>query len=84
MRFFLFFEDIDLEYLRQKWGDALSERKSYLDNQIKRLINTPDKCEHDMEREQALISQWVALTEERNAVYVPTTNSKVPGAPADW
>ena len=31
-----------------------------------------------------MINQWVALTEERNAVSVPTPNSNIPGAPADW
>uniref|UniRef100_A0A915IQF9 Kinesin-like domain-containing protein n=1 Tax=Romanomermis culicivorax TaxID=13658 RepID=A0A915IQF9_ROMCU len=77
------YQDLDLEILRQKWGDALQERKFYLDDQIQRLINKPDKSEVDVEREQALIGQWVALTEERNAVYVPAPNSNVPGAPAD-
>lgn len=42
------------------------------------------KTELDLEREQSLINQWVALTEERNAVSVPTPNSHIPGAPADW
>jgi len=43
-----------------------------------------DKSEADVEREQSLIDQWVCLTEERNAVLVPTAGSGIPGAPADW
>lgn len=73
-----------MELLRQRWGDALNERRTYLDGQIQRLINKPDKSEVDVEREQALIAQWVSLTEERNAVYVPAPNSNLPGAPAEW
>lgn len=60
------------------------ERRIYLDEHIQRLMRKPDKSEEDVEREQSLISQWVALTEERNAVYIPTPNSTVPGAPAEW
>jgi hypothetical protein len=52
--------------------------------QVCRLMNKPDKVEADVEREQSLISQWVSLTEERNAVYLPTPNSTIPGAPAEW
>lgn len=37
-----------------------------------------------MEREQSLVDQWVSLTEERNAVLVPSAGSGIPGAPADW
>ncbi|RZF41670.1 hypothetical protein LSTR_LSTR015231 [Laodelphax striatellus] len=43
-----------------------------------------DKTEQDSEREQSLVDQWVSLTEERNAVLVPTSGSGIPGAPADW
>lgn len=42
------------------------------------------KSEKEAEREKSLIDQWVALTEERNAVSVPAVNSGIPGAPADW
>lgn len=63
--------------------EALAHRRSYLDNQIQRLINKPDKSEVDVEREQSLIAQWVTLTEERNAVHVPAPDSNLPGAPAD-
>lgn len=30
------------------------------------------------------MDQWVSLTEERNAVLVPSAGSGIPGAPADW
>lgn len=63
--------------------EALDHRRTYLDNQIQRLINKPDKSEVDVEREQSLISQWVTLTEERNAVHVPAPDSNLPGAPAE-
>lgn len=45
---------------------------------------TSDKSEADADRERALIDQWVCLTEERNAVMVPSPGSGIPGAPADW
>jgi len=62
----------------------LSNRRDYLDEEIQRLMQKQNKNELEVEREQSLIAQWVALTEERNAVLVPTANSRVPGAPADW
>ena len=34
-----------------------------------------------MEREQALVDQWVRLTDERNAVIAPSSGSGIPGAP---
>lgn len=37
-----------------------------------------------MEREARLVEQWVGLTEERNAVFVPAPGSGIPGAPANW
>lgn len=43
-----------------------------------------DKTEEDVEREHSLVSQWVSLTEEQNAVLVPAAGSGIPGAPADW
>lgn len=43
-----------------------------------------NKSELEIEREQALLNQWVELTEERNAVSIPKPNSGIPGAPADW
>lgn len=42
------------------------------------------KKDEDREREQSLMAQWMSLTEERNAVLVPSAGSGIPGAPADW
>jgi kinesin family protein 13 len=56
----------------------------YLDSQIQKYINKPDKSDAELEREQSLVDQWVCLTEERNSVMVPASGSGVPGAPADW
>ncbi|RWS12238.1 kinesin-like protein KIF13A, partial [Dinothrombium tinctorium] len=78
------YQDEDLTALNDKWSEALLKRKSYLDEQIKLLINKQDKTEEDIEREQSLIDQWVSLTEERNAVKCPAPGSGIPGAPADW
>lgn len=64
-----------LSALRDKWGEALARRKEHLDEQIQKIINKADKTEEDKEREQALIDQWVSLTEERNAVKCPSINS---------
>lgn len=78
------YQEEDLAVLREKWSDALMRRRQYLDQQIQRLINKQDKTEQDQEREQSLVDQWVSLTEERNAVLVPSPGSGIPGAPADW
>lgn len=47
-------------------------------------LNVAGKNEGDVEREESLMAQWVSLTEERNAVLVPSAGSGIPGAPADW
>uniref|UniRef100_A0A2C9LAA3 Uncharacterized protein n=1 Tax=Biomphalaria glabrata TaxID=6526 RepID=A0A2C9LAA3_BIOGL len=78
------YQEEDLTVLRDHWSKALARRKKYLDEQIQKLINKQDKSEADSERERALIEQWVCLTEERNAVLVPSPGSNIPGAPADW
>lgn len=78
------YAEFGLDQLRQRWNQALIVRQRYLEQQINRMSKVVDKTPLDSEREQSLISQWVALTEERNAVYFPTPNSNIPGAPADW
>ncbi|XP_052763190.1 kinesin-like protein KIF13B [Mya arenaria] len=78
------YQEEDLNLLRERWSEALSRRQKYLDNQIQTLMNKQDKTEADCDRERALIEQWVSLTEERNAVFVPAAGSGIPGAPADW
>nr|XP_032815549.1 kinesin-like protein KIF13A isoform X2 [Petromyzon marinus] len=82
-------EDVDsyqedgLLALRERWSEALSVRREYLDAEIQELVAKPDKSEVEKERESRLVSQWVGLTEERNAVLVPAPGSGVPGAPAE-
>ncbi|XP_046734684.1 kinesin-like protein KIF13A isoform X3 [Diprion similis] len=78
------YQEEDLSVLREKWSEALMRRRQYLDQHITKLIDKQDKTEQDIEREQSLLDQWVSLTEERNAVLVPTPGSGIPGAPADW
>uniref|UniRef100_A0A0A9YWA2 Kinesin-like protein KIF13A n=1 Tax=Lygus hesperus TaxID=30085 RepID=A0A0A9YWA2_LYGHE len=78
------YQEEDLSLLRDKWSEALLRRRNYLDQQIQRIINKQGKSETDVEREQSLVEQWVSLTEERNAVMVPSAGSGIPGAPADW
>uniref|UniRef100_A0A8C5CH11 Kinesin family member 13A n=1 Tax=Gadus morhua TaxID=8049 RepID=A0A8C5CH11_GADMO len=78
------YQEEDLNCVRERWSEALIKRREYLDEQIKRIINKPEKCEEDMEREARLVEQWVGLTEERNAVLVPAPGGGIPGAPAHW
>lgn len=78
------YQEEDLTCLREKWNDALGRRREYLNDQINKLLEKPDKSEQDIEREQSLMDQWVNLTEERNAVLVPSPGSGIPGAPAVW
>ncbi|WAR16223.1 KI13A-like protein [Mya arenaria] len=72
------YQEEDLNLLRERWSEALSRRQKYLDNQIQTLMNKQDKTEADCDRERALIEQWVSLTEERNAVFVPAAGSGIP------
>ncbi|KAJ8790520.1 hypothetical protein J1605_004493 [Eschrichtius robustus] len=78
------YQEEDLNCVRERWSDALIKRREYLDEQIKKVSNKKEKTEDDVEREARLVEQWVGLTEERNAVLVPTPGSGIPGAPADW
>lgn len=78
------YQEEDLQSLREKWGEALNRRKDHLDAQIQQIMSKANKSETDQQREQALIDQWVQLTEERNAVKCPAPGSGIPGAPADW
>uniref|UniRef100_W5MNR2 Kinesin family member 13A n=1 Tax=Lepisosteus oculatus TaxID=7918 RepID=W5MNR2_LEPOC len=78
------YQEEDLNCVRDRWSEALIKRREYLDEQIKKIINKQEKAEDDMEREARLVEQWVRLTEEQNAVLVPTPGSGIPGAPAHW
>uniref|UniRef100_A0A2K5DXQ3 Kinesin family member 13B n=1 Tax=Aotus nancymaae TaxID=37293 RepID=A0A2K5DXQ3_AOTNA len=77
-------DDRDLERLRRKWLNALTKRQEYLDQQLQKLVSKQDKTEDDADREAQLLEMRLTLTEERNAVMVPSAGSGIPGAPAEW
>ncbi|XP_069106121.1 kinesin-like protein KIF13A isoform X3 [Argopecten irradians] len=77
------YQEVDLTHLRDRWSDALARRKDYLNEQLQKLINKQDKSDSDIDRERALMDQWMSLTDERNAVMVPSPGSGIPGAPAE-
>ncbi|XP_049881981.1 kinesin-like protein KIF13B isoform X2 [Pectinophora gossypiella] len=80
------YQEEDLAVLRERWSEALARRRQHLHAQLQKLVNMSPamKTERDLEREQSLVEQWVSLTEERNAVLVPSPGSPIPGAPAAW
>ena len=58
-------------------------------NQVRNLYlilipDVLDKTEDDADREAQLLEMRLTLTEERNAVMVPSAGSGIPGAPAEW
>uniref|UniRef100_A0A671STC7 Kinesin-like protein KIF13B n=1 Tax=Sinocyclocheilus anshuiensis TaxID=1608454 RepID=A0A671STC7_9TELE len=77
-------EEQDLERLRHQWLTALTKRQEYLDQHLQTLVSKTDKSEDDVEREAQLLEWRLTLTEERNAVMVPSAGSGIPGAPAEW
>uniref|UniRef100_A0A1I7XVC1 DUF3694 domain-containing protein n=1 Tax=Heterorhabditis bacteriophora TaxID=37862 RepID=A0A1I7XVC1_HETBA len=78
------YQEADLEKIRSQWTIALQMRQKYLEQQLDTLSSKPHKSGAEKEREHSLMGQWVALTEERTAVSIPTPNSDIPGAPCDW
>ncbi|XP_026943809.1 kinesin-like protein KIF13B isoform X2 [Sagmatias obliquidens] len=78
------YQDRDLERLRRKWLNVLTKRQEYLDQQLQKLVSKHDKTEDDADREAQLLEMRLTLTEERNAVMVPSAGSGIPGAPAEW
>ncbi|XP_030054570.1 kinesin-like protein KIF13B [Microcaecilia unicolor] len=78
------YQDRDLERLRRKWLNVLTKRQEYLDQQLQKLVSRLDKTEDDADREAQLLEMRLTLTEERNAVMVPSAGSGIPGAPAEW
>ncbi|KAI5610859.1 kinesin-like protein KIF13B isoform X4 [Silurus asotus] len=78
------YQERDLNRLRDQWLDALTKRQQYLDEHLQSLVIKTDKSEDDMEREAQLLECRLTLTEERNAVMVPSAGSGIPGAPAEW
>ncbi|KAM7423660.1 hypothetical protein PAMA_000154 [Pampus argenteus] len=78
------YQEGDLERLRRQWLAALTKRQEYLDQHLQSLVSKAEKTEDDMERESQLLEWRLTLTEERNAVMVPSAGSGIPGAPAEW
>uniref|UniRef100_A0A4W6CJY9 Kinesin family member 13B n=1 Tax=Lates calcarifer TaxID=8187 RepID=A0A4W6CJY9_LATCA len=75
--------EVDLERMREQWLVTLTQRQEYLDQQLQKIVSKPDKSEDDVERESQLLECRLTLTEERNAVLVPSAGSGIPGAPAE-
>ncbi|XP_034536081.1 kinesin-like protein KIF13B isoform X2 [Notolabrus celidotus] len=78
------YQERDLERLRRQWLSALTKRQEYLDQHLQSLVSKAEKTEDDVEREAQLLEWRLTLTEERNAVMVPSAGSGIPGAPAEW
>ncbi|KAM6981037.1 kinesin-like protein KIF13B [Aplochiton taeniatus] len=78
------YQERDLERLRRQWLTALTKRQEYLDQHLQSLVSKAEKTEDDVEREAQLLEWRLTLTEERNAVMVPSAGSGIPGAPAEW
>ncbi|XP_028998063.1 kinesin-like protein KIF13B isoform X2 [Betta splendens] len=77
------YQEVDLERMREQWLIALTQRQEYLDQQLQKIVSKSDKSEDDVERESQLLECRLTLTEERNAVLVPSAGSGIPGAPAE-
>uniref|UniRef100_A0A667ZJV0 Kinesin family member 13B n=1 Tax=Myripristis murdjan TaxID=586833 RepID=A0A667ZJV0_9TELE len=77
------YQEVDLERMREQWLATLTKRQEYLDQHLQKIVSKPDKSEDDVERESQLLECRLTLTEERNAVLVPSAGSGIPGAPAE-
>uniref|UniRef100_A0A8C7HVT1 Kinesin family member 13B n=1 Tax=Oncorhynchus kisutch TaxID=8019 RepID=A0A8C7HVT1_ONCKI len=77
------YQEVDLERLREQWLTTLTTRQEYLDQHLQKMVQKPDKSEDDVEREAQLLECRLTLTEERNAVLLPSAGSGIPGAPAE-
>ncbi|XP_077566628.1 kinesin-like protein KIF13B [Stigmatopora nigra] len=77
------YQEVDLERMREQWLATLTQRQEYLDQQLQKIVSKADKSEDDLERESQLLERRLTLTEERNAVLVPTAGSGIPGAPVE-
>ncbi|XP_029986621.1 kinesin-like protein KIF13B, partial [Sphaeramia orbicularis] len=77
------YQEVDLDRLRAQWLQTLTQRQEELDQQLQKVVCKPDKSEDDVERESQLLEGRLTLTEERNAVLVPSAGSGIPGAPVE-
>ncbi|XP_047740142.1 kinesin-like protein KIF13A isoform X2 [Hyalella azteca] len=80
------YSEEDLKVLKENWNKALLRRRTYLQQQLQKVMSKcgVEQSSLEQEREQSLVEQWVSLTEEQNAVHLPPPGSNIPGAPADW
>uniref|UniRef100_A0AAQ5ZM33 Kinesin motor domain-containing protein n=1 Tax=Amphiprion ocellaris TaxID=80972 RepID=A0AAQ5ZM33_AMPOC len=76
-------QEVDLERMREQWLLTLTQRQEYLDQQLQKIVSKPGTSEDDVERESQLLECRLTLTEERNAVLVPSAGSGIPGAPVE-
>ncbi|XP_061890729.1 kinesin-like protein KIF13B isoform X2 [Entelurus aequoreus] len=77
------YQEVDVERMRRQWLATLTQRQEYLDQQLHKILSKADKSEDDLERESQLLECRLTLTEERNAVLVPSAGSGIPGAPVE-
>ncbi|XP_056284263.1 kinesin-like protein KIF13B isoform X2 [Pseudoliparis swirei] len=77
------YQEVELERMREHWLLTLTQRQEYLDQHLQKIVCKPDKSEDDVERESQLLECRLTLTEERNAVLVPSAGSGIPGAPVE-
>ena len=47
--------------LRNKWSDALSNRREFLDTEVRKIMEKRDRNETDTVKENELIDQWTML-----------------------
>ncbi|CAK9297174.1 unnamed protein product [Gordionus sp. m RMFG-2023] len=78
------YQEKGLKRLRHKWSRVIERRKGYLERELQRFSDTTTKSKDDVMREKCLMEQWITLTEERNALSLPSEGSDIPGSPADW
>ena len=50
-----------VDRLRNKWSDALSNRREFLDTEVRKVMEKRDRTEIDTQRENELIDQWTML-----------------------
>ena len=50
-----------MDRLRNKWSDALSNRREFLDAEVRKVMEKRDRTEIDSQRENELIDQWTML-----------------------
>lgn len=65
-------------------GQSVNSRQEVGPLYLILILDVLDKTEDDADREAQLLEMRLTLTEERNAVMVPSAGSGIPGAPAEW